>query len=85
MPKYHIRYGEQNKSGVFPFLGEIDYPYELKQNDVVILGEEMMKKVREDFPQIYSNQMWIASIHYFLPSENNQVTPPIIYITREEP
>lgn len=83
MPKYEIRYGEMASLGVFPLLGEVDYPYELRKGDTVIISGNMLRLIREEFPNVSKRQYVVASINYFLPDENGNFSYPIVYINAE--
>ena len=71
MPKYNFYYGdEEKKLGGYLLLGQIDYPYELQRGDVVIIGENLMKKISEEGFLQHRNQYFVGAVHHWIDPVN---------------
>jgi hypothetical protein len=86
MPKYLFRLGSPRIDGSMPYLGdEIEYPFELRTGDVVILGEDLFEMIREYLPDSTRVQYWVGSVWHTVKLKDNENTCPTVFLVDYDP
>lgn len=84
MPKYLFRVGSPQIEGMMPYLGEeIDYPFELRTGDVVIISEKMQEELLKHLPDYPRVQFWAGSVHHSIGGKTEAC--PVVFLTDYNP
>ncbi|RJS59134.1 hypothetical protein [Bacillus sp. PK3_68] len=87
MYEYNFHLGYQKKTGEFPRLGKIKYPYPLQKGDVIIVSNQIFKEIGKAAKEVskstleHNQQYRIGSIHHTIDSHVNLI--PEIYLVTE--
>lgn len=82
MPQYQLIFQSRDNSALIKNmeLGVMEYPFELRAGDVVVLDETLWKRIREEYPEAVSPQMWVGQVIHFLPEPD---LPALFLVVRQ--